>query len=120
MRNALVWTLTIVAAAMFLLAGTLKLIGFDHLRGNIIPMSIDHIRKLTLTDEELVRPANFELRRYLAENCFNGIPGDPVTMRLRAYGDVRHRFLLIRVLKPSKRELACSPRRAKRAVGTSK
>lgn len=63
---------------------TLKLIGFDDLRRDIIPFSIDHIRTLLETDEHFVRPEDFSLRAYLIEHCFNGIHGAPVTVRLRA------------------------------------
>ena len=71
---------------------TLKLIGHDNLRGSIIPFSVDHIRALYETDEQFVRPVDFDLRAYLTEHCFNGIHGTPVTVRLRAYGTTARVF----------------------------
>jgi predicted DNA-binding transcriptional regulator YafY len=65
---------------------TLKVIGYDHRRQNIIPFAIDHIRRLWLTGKTFERPVGFNLREFLAENCFNGIHGEPVTVRLRASG----------------------------------
>lgn len=65
---------------------TLKLIGYDHNRKSIIPFSIDHIHSLRDTGEKFERPKDFSLRRFLSENCFNGIHGEPVTVRLRAHG----------------------------------
>jgi predicted DNA-binding transcriptional regulator YafY len=65
---------------------TLKLIGYDHHRNRIRPFAIDHIRALRETYEKFERPADFNLQQYLSANCFNGIHGDPVTVRLRAQG----------------------------------
>ncbi len=64
---------------------TLKLIAYDHKRRVIVPFSIDHIKELSQTDERFERPI-FDLRDYLAENCFNGIHGEPMDVRLRARG----------------------------------
>jgi len=66
---------------------TLKLIGYDHLRKSVIPFSIDHIHGIRITEEKFARPEGFDLREYLNENCFNGIHGEPITVRLRAYGN---------------------------------
>lgn len=71
---------------------TLKLIGYDHLRCTVIPFSIDHIRTLCITDQRFTRPADFDLRSYLVEHCFNGIHGASVTVRLRAYGTTARIF----------------------------
>jgi predicted DNA-binding transcriptional regulator YafY len=71
---------------------TLKLIGYDHLRRDIIPFSIDHIRALHETTERFERPTNFNLRDYLTEHCFNGIHGAPITIRLRAHGTTARIF----------------------------
>lgn len=65
---------------------TLKLIAYDHLRQRILPFSIDHIKSLRETDEQFTRPPEFDLREFLAVNCFNGIHGEPVDVRLRAHG----------------------------------
>lgn len=79
---------------------TLKLIGLDHYRNQITPFSIDHIRSITETSETFVRPSDFNLREYLTANCFNGIHGEPVTIRLRAYG-VTARIFAERKFHPS-------------------
>ena len=63
---------------------TLKIIGYDHKNRRVSPFSLDRIRKITVTKEKFTRPANFELSKYLEENCFNGIHNPPVTVRLRA------------------------------------
>ena len=65
---------------------TLKVVAYDHLRGRVVPFAVDHIRSLRLTGEHFTRPPDFDLRSYLAENCLNGIHGEPVTLRLRARG----------------------------------
>jgi predicted DNA-binding transcriptional regulator YafY len=81
---------------------TLKLIGFDHYRRQIIPFAIDHIISIEETHEAFERPADFNLREYLSENCFNGIHGEPVTVRLRAHG-VAARIFAERTFHPSQR-----------------
>lgn len=65
---------------------TLKVIGYDHERKDKIPFSIDHIRRLRETNERFERPVGFDLREFLAINCFNGIHGEPISVRLRAHG----------------------------------
>lgn len=79
---------------------TLKLIGYDHMRKDVIPLSIDHIRALYDTDERFTRPPDFDLQSYLTEHCFNGIHGAPVTVRLRAY-DTTARIFRERTFHPS-------------------
>jgi predicted DNA-binding transcriptional regulator YafY len=65
---------------------TLKLIGFDDIRQKIIPFSIDHIKKIELLPEKFKRPENYNLREFLERNCFNGIHGEPITVRLKVFG----------------------------------
>lgn len=86
---------------------TLKVMGFDHSphRKTIIPLSIDHIESLTETDESFTRPADFDLQAFLTENCFNGIHGEPLTVRLRASG-ITARVFAERRFHPSQREIA--------------
>lgn len=71
---------------------TLKLAAYDHLRRDIIPFSIDRIQALQVTEERFIRPPEFDLRDYLTRNCFNGIHGAPITVRLRAYGTTARVF----------------------------
>lgn len=91
---------------------TLKLIGHDSLRGAVIPFSIDHVRELSLTTERFTRPDDFDLRAYLTEHCFNGIHGEPVVVRLRAYGATA-RIFRERIFHPTQRLLADTNRTGK-------
>ncbi len=91
---------------------TLKLIGYDHYRGKILPFAIDHIRALRETDETFQRPADFDLQKYLAANCFNGIHGEPFTVRLRAHG-VTARVFAERIFHDSQLTVAHTPRTAR-------
>jgi predicted DNA-binding transcriptional regulator YafY len=101
---------------------TLKLVGFDHYRGRVVPFAIDHIRSIKETDETFERPADFNLREYLTANCFNGIHGEPVTVRLRARG-VTARIFAERMFHPSQRIIdplgpdSLGPRAASRPLG---
>lgn len=81
---------------------TLKVIGFDYQRQDLIPFSIDRIRKITLTKETFERPADFNLREFLEQNCFNGIHGERVTARLKAFG-VTARIFAERQFHPSQK-----------------
>lgn len=65
---------------------TLKAIGYDHRNRRLSPFSIDHVKSIKITKEVFTRPLDFNLREYLAERCFNGIHGEPVTVRLRTFG----------------------------------
>ncbi|MGH9941508.1 MAG: helix-turn-helix transcriptional regulator [Pyrinomonadaceae bacterium] len=71
---------------------TLKVIAYDHVSRSIRPFAVDHIRHLRPTGARFTRPPDFDLRAYLADNCFNGIHGAPVTVRLRAYGTTARVF----------------------------
>jgi predicted DNA-binding transcriptional regulator YafY len=86
---------------------TLKVIGFDHSphRKMIIPLSIDHIESLTDTHERFTRPGDFDLQTFLIENCFNGIHGEPLTVRLRASG-ITAQVFAERRFHPSQREIS--------------
>lgn len=83
---------------------TLKVIGYDHQRKDIIPLSIDHILSITETQETFVRPPGYTLSGFLTENCFNGIHGEPLTVRLRATG-VTARIFAEREFHPSQKEI---------------
>lgn len=65
---------------------TLKTIGFDRRNNRISPFSLDRIRSIKITKENFTRPADFDLRKFLAENCFNGIHGAPAAIRLKVTG----------------------------------
>lgn len=64
---------------------TLKTIGYDHKNERISPFSLERIRRISITKENFKRPPNFNLSRFLEENCFNGIHNPPATARLRAF-----------------------------------
>ncbi len=83
---------------------TLKVIGYDHQRKDVIPLSIDHIVSLTETGETFTRPPDYTLSSFLTENCFNGIHGEPLTVRLRAFG-VTARVFAERTFHSSQREI---------------
>lgn len=84
---------------------TLKVIGFDHERQAIIPFSVDHIEWLQETGETFVRPADFTLQEFLTKYCFNGIHGEPLTVRLRARRTTA-RVFAERQFHPSQQEIA--------------
>lgn len=65
---------------------TLKTIGYDRRNDRISPFSLDRIKSVALTKETFLRPPNFDLREFLTLNCFNGIHGEPLRVRLRAFG----------------------------------
>lgn len=87
---------------------TLKTIGWDHKRSRFTPFAIDHIRELQPTKRCFVRRA-FDLREHLETYCFNGIHGEPLTVRLRAYG-VTARVFAERKFHRSQRKVASTPR----------
>lgn len=97
---------------------TLKLIGYDHLRDKIIPFAIDHIRAMRETEEKFRRPADFDLHSYLSANCFNGIHGEPLIVRLRAHG-VTARVFAERRFHDSQRIVERTPRVAQQAETTT-
>jgi predicted DNA-binding transcriptional regulator YafY len=97
---------------------TLKLIGYDHYRGKILPFAIDHIRSLRETDEKFQRPMDFDLQQYLSANCFNGIHGEPLTVRLRAHG-VTARVFAERLFHDSQHMIESTTRTAQQAETTT-
>ncbi|MBI1745750.1 MAG: WYL domain-containing protein [Acidobacteria bacterium] len=97
---------------------TLKLIGYDHLRKTILPFAIDHIRFMRLTDEHFTRPADFDLRELLAVNCFNGIHGKPIDVRLRAH-EVTARIFAERTFHRTQRLVERTPHAINREETTT-
>lgn len=87
---------------------TLKLVAYDHTHAEPRLFSVDHIRAVRLTDERFERPPEFNLRRYLTDNCFNGIYGPPITVVLRARG-VTARVFAERTFHLSQRILSRTP-----------
>lgn len=97
---------------------TFKVLGYDHRRCQIIPFAIDHIRSIRLTDERFARPPDFDLHTFLEENCFNGIHGERITVRLRAYG-VTARVFAERQFHPSQRLIEHTPATKERTETTT-
>lgn len=83
---------------------TLKLMAYCHNRRAVIPFSIDHIRDIKILEEHFVRPDNFQLHEFLVQNCFNGIHGPAITVRLRARG-ITARVFAERSFHPSQKTL---------------
>jgi predicted DNA-binding transcriptional regulator YafY len=83
---------------------TLKVVGYDHQRQKLIPFSIDHILSLRESGQTFERPADFSLAEFLAQNCFNGIHGEPLLVRLQLFG-VTARVFSERTFHPSQREI---------------
>ena len=81
---------------------TLKLAAFDPKNDRQSVFSVERILSLTETSEKFTRPKNFKLKNYLEENCFNGIHGAPVTVRLKAVG-ITARIFAERRFHPSQK-----------------
>ena len=65
---------------------TLKLVAFDAKYNELRVFSIERIANVKDLGENFLRPKEFSLKEYLDENCFNGIHGEPLTVRLKAKG----------------------------------
>lgn len=89
---------------------TLKLVAFDASKSRLSVFSIDRITNLKETNETFARPADFSLTEYLNENCFNGIHGKPVTVRLKASG-ITARIFEERQFHPSQKIVERKQRR---------
>jgi predicted DNA-binding transcriptional regulator YafY len=89
---------------------TLKLAAFDTGKNRLSVFSIDRIINLKELNERFVRAADFQLSAYLNENCFNGIHGEPVTVRLKVVG-VTARVFAERRFHPSQKIIQSKQRR---------
>ena len=92
---------------------TLKTIGLDHQSNRITPFSIDRIKHLEEIEESFTRPPDFNLHQFLTENCFNGIHGEPLLVRLKATGQTA-RVFAERRFHPSQKTLEHHPKNADR------
>ena len=81
---------------------TVKLIAFDPKYRQPRVFSIDRINFYRELDEQFTRPADFTLKNYLEENCFNGIHGKPLKVRLKARG-ITARIFAERKFHPSQK-----------------
>ena len=83
---------------------TLKLVAFDPKRKRESVFSIERILSLFETDEKFTHPKTFHLKDYLDENCFNGIHGESIVVRLKARG-VTARIFAERRFHPSQKTI---------------
>lgn len=88
---------------------TLKLVAFDEKRDRKSVFSVDRIQKINVLGDKFTRP-NFQLKDYLEENCFNGIHGEPMTVKLKAKG-VTARIFNERKFHPSQKVIERKQRR---------
>jgi predicted DNA-binding transcriptional regulator YafY len=89
---------------------TLKLVAFDPKYQKPRVFSIDHIRNIKELEEKFTRPKDFELKEFLNENCFNGIHGESITVRLKATG-ITARIFSERKYHPSQKIVERKQRR---------
>lgn len=78
--------------------------------GGMSVFSVDRIKNVKELDETFTRSEDFKLRQYLEDACFNGIHGEPVTVRLKAAG-VTARIFAERKFHPSQRVIERKQRR---------
>jgi len=83
---------------------TLKLIAFEARHGAIRVFSVDRVLSVKELTEAFSRPTDFNLKNHLTETCFNGIHGEPVTVRLKAMG-VTARIFAERQFHPSQKTI---------------
>lgn len=81
---------------------TLKLVAFDPHHQDLRVFSVDRILSVKELDQKFKRRKGFNLKAYLDENCFNGIHGESVTVRLRATG-ITARIFKERKFHPSQK-----------------
>ena len=81
---------------------TLKLAAYDDEKSRLSVFSVDRIANIQELDETFNRPDDFDLTEFLNQNCFNGIHGKPVTVRLKAAG-VTARIFRERQFHPSQK-----------------
>jgi predicted DNA-binding transcriptional regulator YafY len=86
------------------------LIAFDPLHDAIRVFSVERIRSVKESEEKFVRPADFNLNDYLNENCFNGIHGKLVTVKLKTTG-ITARIFAERKFHPSQKIIERKQRR---------
>ncbi len=89
---------------------TLKLVAFDRKHKELRVFSIERINSVKELSEKFTKAENFNLKEYLDENCFNGIHGEPVTVRLKATG-ITARIFDERKFHPSQKTIESKQRR---------
>lgn len=89
---------------------TLKLVAFDPKYQKPRVFSVDHIKNIIELEEKFTRSKDFDLKQYLIENCFNGIHGETITVRLKASG-ITARIFSERQFHPSQKIVERKQRR---------
>jgi predicted DNA-binding transcriptional regulator YafY len=89
---------------------TLKLIALDPLHGAIRVFSVERIASVKESEEKFIRPPDFNLNDYLSENCFNGIHGKLITVKLKTTG-ITARIFAERQFHPSQKIVERKQRR---------
>lgn len=89
---------------------TLKLVAFEPDYKQLRVFSIERIANVKELNENFPRPKDFSLKKYLDENCFNGIHGEPVTIRLKAVG-ITARIFAERKFHPTQKTIGKKQRR---------
>ena len=89
---------------------TLKLVAYEPNYEELRVFSVERMQNVKEMEESFVRPKGFSLKQYLEENCFNGIHGKPVTVRLKAKG-ITARIFAERTFHPSQKTIERKQRR---------
>lgn len=89
---------------------TLKLLAMDAKHDDLRVFSVDRILSINETDENFTRPSDFNLKTYLDENCFNGIHGESITVRLKATG-ITARIFNERTFHPTQKVIETKQKR---------
>ncbi|MGC2237153.1 MAG: WYL domain-containing protein [Pyrinomonadaceae bacterium] len=83
---------------------TLKLVAYEPNYKELRVFSIERIANVKELSESFNRPKEFNLKEYLEDNCFNGIHGKPVVVRLKAKG-ITARIFAERKFHPSQKTI---------------
>lgn len=89
---------------------TLKLVAFEPNYKTLRVFSIERIANVKELNENFKRPKEFSLKEYLDDNCFNGIHGKSVTVRLKAKG-ITARIFAERKFHPTQKTIEKKQRR---------
>jgi predicted DNA-binding transcriptional regulator YafY len=79
---------------------TVKFVAFDPKYKDLRVFSVERISLFTELKEKFKRPKDFKLENYLEENCFNGIHGNLIKIKLKAK-DITARIFAERKFHPS-------------------
>lgn len=89
---------------------TLKLVAFESNYKQLRVFSIERIANVKELNENFSRSKEFSLKQYLDKNCFNGIHGESVMIRLKAKG-ITARIFAERKFHPTQKTIERKQRR---------